>query len=244
MDVARSLEDEWFSRHSATAFQKTNALGYATMEVRFGLRGTPRRFDHHSLLEAARGATVRTTGWPFGFFSDNDNKPKPQKDGIVAQVEANFMGCSLDYWAIRTTGDFYLLRTLFEDKHDPVGKFLYYNARIWQTAEALLYCKSLYTRLGLDAGTVDFRLAHHGTKGRRIAHSNPEQRIYSSIPPNLSHDDASETDVSFEHPITAENIARTVQAMLDPLFVTFDFFKPGEEMYREIVEAFLQGRCL
>jgi hypothetical protein len=214
------------------------------MEVRFGLRSEGLNFDPRSLLEAARNATVPTFGWPFGIFAENGDKPKPTKDGIVSVVEADVMGKTFDYWAIRSSGDFYLQRTLFEDQREPEKGLVFFNTRIAHTVESLMYCRSLYTGLKLEAGQkIDFRLAHMRTGGRKVTHSDPGQRVPGHMK-GPSHEDAAEVQVSFEHPISDAQIVDTARLLLDPLFISFDFFQPGEQAYKRIGEGFIRGVCL
>jgi TIR domain len=242
----RRFDSEWFGRHSSAAIAKAASLGYATMEVRFGIRNEALSVEPRRLLEAAMIAPVPTfVGWPFGIFKHDDDKPKPSgKDSIVTILTKNARGPCLDYWALRSSGDFYLLRSLLEDLREPGSNFISHDTRIWQTAEALMYCRNLYTALGLAAGQeVDIQTTYRGMSGRKIVHSGPEDRILYPFLKGPSHEDTAEGQSSFEHPASNERITETTQALLEPLFAIFDFFQPSADVYKKFAGRFLRGIC-
>ena len=58
-----------------------------------------------------------------------------------------------------------------------------------------------------------------------------------------STEDSSAVLVSFEHPLTDRGVVEKTRELLDPLFVLFDFFEPGESLYQDVIGNFIQGRC-
>ena len=52
-----------------------------------------------------------------------------------------------------------------------------------------------------------------------------------------------EAEIAFQHPLTDRDVVERTRELLDPLFVLFNFSKPDEAIYQDIVGSFLQGRC-
>jgi hypothetical protein len=59
----------------------------------------------------------------------------------------------------------------------------------------------------------------------------------------VSQEDEADAQVSFEHAVTDQQLVRLTKDLLDPLFVLFDFFKPDDVLYDEVVAAFVKGRA-
>ena len=145
-----------------------------------------------------------------------------------------------DYWALRLNGDFYLAQSLFENERDPSA--IFFNTRMVRTAEALLYCRNLYSNLGVENGAaIRFRIRHSGIKGRNLSTSNPNRMMWPLE--RKASTDASERVVEFEHPLTDRGVVEKTRELLNPLFVLFDFFEPDESLYQDVVGNFIQGRC-
>jgi hypothetical protein len=193
------------------------------------------------LLNVAERSEIKTFGWPIGAVLHVDNgRPTPDEDGIVARIASRFTQHeSFDYWALRLNGDFYLARNLFENDRDPNAVF--FNTRIVQTAEALLYCRNLYTNLGVQNGaTVQLRIRHSGIKGRNLSTSNPSRIMWQE---SKASADSCGCAIQFEHPLSDRGVVEKTRELLNPLFVMFDYFEPAESIYEDIVGNFIQGRC-
>jgi len=229
--------DDWFRRHRIAAMAEVQTDG-PYMEVAFGASTHPVQSDHRTLLNVAERSAIHTFGWPIGVVLHvEDGKPKPDADGIIARISTRE---GLDYWALRLNGDFYLAQNLFENSRDPSA--IFFNTRMVRVAEALLYSRNLYSNLGMrDGGMIRFRIGHAGIRGRRLSTSSPN-RIMWPLERTASAD-ASECVVEFEHPLTDRGVVEKTRELLNPLFVLFDFFKPDESVYQDVVGNFLQGRC-
>ncbi len=110
-------DNEWIQSHKEVAEPKLKATGGSGyMEVRFSLNHPKPLKTHQELNEAARTSMISASNWPIGIYIDNRNeyKPKPKADGIVAEIISSERN-SYDYWAIRKNGDYFLLKTIFED---------------------------------------------------------------------------------------------------------------------------------
>jgi hypothetical protein len=104
------------------------------------------------LLNAVRNSEIHTFGWPIGITLDNreDFRPQPVADGIrveIAIAEQTLSDrSSHDHWVLRSNGDFYLLKSLFEEERAD-GK-IFFNTRIVRVTESLLFAANLYQNLG------------------------------------------------------------------------------------------------
>ena len=95
----------------------------------------------------------------------DEYRPRPTLDGVVAEV--SIAGQSYDFWSVRGDGDYYLLRSLFEDRR--VEGSLFFDTRIVQVTEALLFWARFYANLEVDP-TKELHIAvrHGGMTGRTI----------------------------------------------------------------------------
>lgn len=234
--------DEWFRRHQAAALSEVQPRG-AFMELEFGLLQYPLKSEHKTLLNVAERSAIHTFGWPIGVvLHGQEGSPRPEPEGLVTKVTTR--GFSdyerAEYWALRLNGDFYLANNLFENSRDPTA--IFFNTRMVRVAEALLYCRNLYTNLGVADGTrVRFRVRHAGIKGRKLASSNPARMLWPID--RVIAADSSEHTVEFQHPLTDRGVVDMTRGLLNPLFVLFDFFEPDESIYQDVVGQFIQGRC-
>ena len=161
-------DEDWLQSHREIATPKLQDTGKSGfMEVRFSLNQPKMWKNQQELDEAARTSTIETFGWPIAVYIGNRNeyKPKPKADGIVAEIKTDDNG-KYDYWTIRRNGDFYLLKSIFEDERDPSQ--IFFNTRIVRVTEVLLYCARLYNRLEIDSSTVVNIIIQHGGLSGRI----------------------------------------------------------------------------
>jgi hypothetical protein len=235
--------DEWFHRHQSAAMAEVQPRG-AFMEIAFGMTSYALKSDLKTILNVAERSAIHTFGWPIGIVLHvKDKSPKPEPDGIVTKITTR--GFSSDYeradcWALRLNGDFYLAQNLFENGRDPGA--IFFNTRMIRTAEALLYCRNLYSNLGVsDGAAIRFRIRHAGIKGRTLSSSNPARMLWP-IERTIASD-TSTAAVEFGHPLTDRDIVEKTRELLNPLFALFDFFEPDESVYQDVVGNFIQGRC-
>src|SRR5690606_25647217 len=108
-------DEEWIATQRKTTiprFQATKKTGF--MEARIALAHPKIERTQSELDKAARESEIHTFGWPIGVYLGNveEYRPRPRSDGISATVTDMR---HFDYWAWRRNGDFYLLKSLFED---------------------------------------------------------------------------------------------------------------------------------
>lgn len=112
-------DDQWISTHRDVALPRARATGKnGIMEVRFALKPKISK-TQSELNDAAREATIDTFGWPIAVYLSNrdEYRPVPIADGIVSTIDVVDRS-TFDYWTLRKNGDFFLLKTIFEDMRD------------------------------------------------------------------------------------------------------------------------------
>ena len=148
-------------------------------------------------------------------------------------------GASYDYWALRRNGDFYLRKSLFEDKRDP--REIFFNTRIVRNTELLLYALRLYDRLGVDPSSgFALELSYGGLKGRILRTSTPN-RVMSGTSYTCTEDQIT-TGVNSSLQEVEASLTEFVKQLTAPMFALFDFFELGDSIYQQIVEDFVDGR--
>ena len=237
------LDMEWIQTHRDTASRQMAEAGITThMEASFGLAGA--RTDHSpsDLLSAASESIIRTFGWPIGVVLQNrdEHRPRPRSDGIVAEVHltGEASDTSYDYWALRRNGDFYLRKSLFENKRDPSA--IFFNTRIVRNTELLLYALRLYDRLGVDPSSgFALELSYGGLNGRVLRASSPS-RVMSE--PYTCAEDQITTSYKGSLQEVERSLIEVVKHVTAPLLALFDFFELHDSVYQKIVEDFVDGR--
>ena len=235
---------EWIQTHRETASQQMAEAGITThMEASFGLAAPKTDHSQSDLLSAASDSMIRTFGWPIGVVLQNrdEHRPRPRSDGIVAEVHltSEASGASYDYWALRRNGDFYLRKSLFENKRDP--REIFFNTRIVRNTELLLYALRLYDRLGVDPSSgFALELSYGGLKGRILRASTPN-RVMSGTSYTCTEDQIT-TGVNSSLQEVEASLTEFVKQLTVPMFALFDFFELDDSIYQQIVEAYVDGR--
>lgn len=245
------LSGDWFkAQHDAAAYgigmlhrdtagqlAQLNTLG--TMELRFGLHSGLNK-SQLELLNAVRVSEIKTFGWPIGVLLENrdEYRPRPSGDGIRAEISIRGgTETSYDYWALRKSGDFYLLQSFFEDKR--AKDALFFNTRIVRVTEALLFASRLYTTLGAAPDAkISARFTHTGLTGRMLK-SAGGNRSLSNQPTSLEAVSESETVIVLGDIQAA--LVDEVQRVCEPMFMLFDFQQFASEVYEDIVRRFEAG---
>ena len=230
-------------RKALAGLQSTGQSGY--MELRFALSEPIVACSHAELLEAAADSQVMKSGSPIGIvLSDSDKKPRPRSDGIETQAVfdfSEFFGYrTYDYWYLSKNGEFYLLKSLFEDSRKPGSIFA--DTRIIRIAETLLYCSQLYERLGV-AGTMEVNVgvSHGGLENRVMRTANPA-RDSGLLGGRSTTENNVDSVIRFPLSNLRSTLVYRVKDLAEPLFVLFDFFQPPDQVYEEIVGNFVEDR--
>ncbi len=237
--------EEWLSKHQKTAISGLQSIQRsAFMEIRMTLCDFKINVLQSELLRQAKQAQIKTFGWSIGIVLDRDElRPRPKTDGIVTEVtiqDADRQRQSYDYWTLSKNGDFYLLKSIFEDERKE--NTIFFNTRIVRLTETLLYSARLYSGLNVprDAHYL-VGIRHGGLKGRVLSVSSIARRM-----PPYSDRISSEDEVYSEVETTIEQIesqlVELVEKFTQPLFVVFNFFELKRDILAEIVNAFVEGK--
>jgi hypothetical protein len=234
-------DEDWLSKNREAAFAGlTKAQLTGSKEVCFSLHPPKPSWTPQELNEAASRSTIRTFGWPIGVYLENreEFRPRPRADGIAAEIAIEDRS-SYDYWAIKRSGDFYSLSSLFED-HKTQGKF-YVDTRVVRATEGLLYCARLYSRLGVDSSSkIQFSLRFTGLKDRVAAIISPYRAGLFQDYRCTENEVGAEVSTSLQD--IEANIVSLVKQLLSPVFILFDFLELSESIYEDIVNKFVQGK--
>lgn len=239
----RRWDEAWISEQRDAAMTGLNETGFEThMELSHSITASGLEVRQGTLVDAARDAEIRTFGWPIGvvFRGGEEIGPKPRADGIVAEVRGHISGPSFDYWALRRNGDFFLLKSVFEDLRDPTA--IFFNTRIVRIAESLLHCARLYQRLDVAGDReINIRIKHGGIAGRVLSASSPVRQLSRAYRATVD-EIVSERSVALER-MEAE-LVDVVKSFTEPLFMMFDFFELSDKVLGDIVDAFVEGRIV
>lgn len=231
-------DENWISSNRAKAkdgLAGTGNLGF--MEVCFALTSKVAK-ARKELLQAAEEAPIHTFGWPIGIFS-REHPPMPTPDGILADIPGPT--ASYDYWTIRHNGDFYLLKSLFEDERKE--GHIYFNTRIVRVTETLLYANRLYEKLGVASeDAIAVRISHGGLKGRCL--SATADRRWPFPERNTGEMDEQLVEHRFTLGELETDTLTAVIRFCAPLFELFNYKEFDRSEYEHIVNSFKNGKCV
>ena len=237
--------EDWISKHREIAVSGLKGIGRsAFMEVQMTLRDLEINVLQSELLNQARQAQIKTFGWSIGIVLDrNELRPRPTTDGISAEValqDSDRERGSYDYWSLGKNGNFYLLKSIFEDERKE--NTIFFNTRIVRITETLLYAARLYSGLNVPRdANYSVGIRHVGLKGRVLSVSSIARRH----PPSrdkISSEDAVYSEVETTIEQTESQLVELVEKFTQPLFVVFNFFELKKDVLAEIVNKFVEGK--
>lgn len=238
------VDEEWVAQHRERAQEGLSTTGRsAHMEAIVAIRPKG-SWRQPVLLRAIEEAQVRTFGWPIGIVLNREQfRPHPTSDGIRAEVaigagEDISDRRSYDYWHLRQTGDFYFLHSLFEDER--AENAIFFDTRVVRTTELILFLSRLYSRLEVpDPTRVSITVTYRGLKDRRL---NSANRMRYMSGERTSTEDSVTTTVECSVAELQSKLEEQVRALLEPLFVLFDFFELTDTVWKELVDNFVEGQ--
>jgi cellulose biosynthesis protein BcsQ len=234
------VDIEWFQTQEMRA---ESGLQHALQETAYAefcatlLTSRPNK-DQRLLLDAARFSQIQAFGWPIGYVADSraDWAPRPTSDGILAEipVQESPFGPSYDYWALRRNGDFFILYNYFEEFLQKGA--IAFDTRIMRIVEGLLYCSRLYKRLEVpDNARIRFMAKFTGLRNRQLIAAD-KRRFFTS---RGSIEDFVRSEVTVSLNAVPLDLVGITKALLDPLFVLFDFTKISDSVYSQVIQSFL-----
>ncbi len=236
--------NEWLSKHQKQAFsglQKLEINTYMEVVVRTDFSKDIKKVE---LRDAARESTINTFGWPIAVFLDNREEYRPQADdrGLFAEIstekDALEGGKMFDYWALDTYGDFYLLKSIFEDKRNP--EIISFNTRIVRITEVFMYLRNLYSKLDFNLNQkFEITLKHGGIKGRKLGTLSQNRLMFRTYQIKV---DEVVTTINTSIKEFEDDPSGVVEKFTEPLFEAFDFFTLERKILDEIVQNYLNGK--
>lgn len=230
----------WIDEHRPIARKNASLKSIKTLwEITATSSRDFRDVSQVDLLAAARKSEIRTFGWPIGVSLDNrdEYRPRSTQTGILAEINIEEDRKSYDYWAWTTSGDFYLLKSLFEEERSDDS--IFFNTRIVRTTEAVMYLHSVYEALGAaDDDRVKIRMKYDGLAGKALSSSNPSRALVHR--PSIT-EDVSDAEIEVRHGAMIDQLTENVQNLVAPMFVLFDFFELADSVYADIVSKFVNG---
>jgi hypothetical protein len=242
-----AIDQEWLDHNREVAHAGLQAVGlpgFWETVVAIQPRGD---WPQQALRDAVAASTIRTWGWPIGISFDRDGqRPQPTAGGVVAEVafgpgqlRSSNRVSSYDYWNLQRTGDFYYLRSVFEDE---VGRTteLFFNTRIVQVTEMLLFLARLYgqqLRLS-DTTMVSIKMTHGGLAGRYLNAIGARGFLH---PVGPSVETQIETQLTTTVGDLEAQLVENVKTLLTRMFALFDYTVIADPTWTDIVDRFVGG---
>jgi hypothetical protein len=237
-----TIDQEWLARNREAAhagMERVGLPGFWESVVAIQPRG---EWAQQQLRQAVDASTICTFGWPIGVSSEQEGeRTRPTAGGIVTEiaVKSGSHGPHYDYWNLQRSGDFYLLRSLFEDSRGKTEE-LFFNTRIVQVTEMLLFLARLYgQQLQLSGTTIVLvGMTHGGLAGRRFSYvGNPRYMR----PNRVCSEPAIETALMTTVDELESRLVENVKELLSPVVTLFDFMEIPDSTWADIVERFVAG---
>lgn len=237
-----TIDQDWLAKNREAAIaglQRVGLTGFWETVVTIQPRGD---WPQRQLRLAVEASTIDTFGWPIGISFERDGeRPRPTAGGIVTEiaVSSGQFGPHFDYWNLQRSGDFYLLRSFFEDSRGKAEE-LFFNTRIVQVTEMLLFLARLYGQQLQLSGTtvVSISMMHGGLAGRRFSQIG-RPRFMSAR--GVCSEPEIETNLVTTVDELETRLIENVKELLSPVFTLFNFSEVPDPIYADIVERFVAG---
>ena len=192
-----------------------------------------------------QGENYSSNFWmPIAVFLDNRDEYRPvvEANGIKAVIsvvkDAFEEGKRFDYWAIHTSGAFYLKKSIFEDVRNPA--IVSFNTRIVRVTEVFMYLRNLFSNLGIDSKKeFEITIKHGGIKGRNLGTLSQNRLMFQTYTLGI---DGVTTTINTSINALQENPTDIVEKITTPLFESFDFFKLDRKILEQIVTDYMNGK--
>jgi hypothetical protein len=221
--IAEELPGEIPSRYTPGTFSAAYRIIDADVE--------PDVPELMKLIEQAKG---RETGWPvWGVFNRDELRPRPAGRVIECWLKDTVFGdgAHSDFWRVSTEGQAYLLRGYQEDSAQGVAPktTLDLTLPVWRTGECLLHAARMAQLFG--GAQIEFSMQWDGLKGRHLSTlASPDRYIGGSY---TCHEDRVSSSIVTSTDELPDALPEVVRRLAEPLYTSFDFFRPPAEMYSQ-----------
>jgi hypothetical protein len=202
------------------------------MEATFFVEGLSGEIGQKRLFDAANASQVPGTGWPIGAIVtvSEEARPRSTEEGLVAEI-VDRQTFSYDFWALRTDGSFYFLRNLEED-----ADCLLLDDRIERVTELLVYCRRLYSFLGVEkTKSVRISVRFSGLRGRFLATRVPDRPEALTPIGGTCNSDSVQLEATAALQLLEQELVGLVKQLTRSLFWLFDFYEAPDALYRTMV---------
>jgi hypothetical protein len=148
------------------------------------------------------------------------------------------------YWTLNKSGDFFTLVSLLEDDFEGSRSrpTIQFDTRICNATEAVLHCAYLCKALGADPNAhIEIAMRYKGLRGRKLGSGSPA-RYLGLVEGESTLEDEVSVSMILGLGTIKSLIVETVKKLCEPLFMVFDFSIVPDEVYRQIVSDFINGK--
>jgi len=242
---------DWVHINEETSITEINDLDLkGFMSVAYSLRDKTINFSSADLMNAMEDSQIEYFGWPIGIVLNKEGyRPYPRPDGITAKItrgnqESTMLSQinSFDYWYLKKNGDFFLIKSIFEDINNgrEINKYIYFNTRIVRVTEVFLHCLRLFQNLNISKDEkVLISIKHGGLAGRLLSTSNNNRHLSREA---HSMSDVVESTDTYKFSQIENDLNAIVKKVCSSIFEQFDFYEFNDSIYNEIIDNYLNGQ--
>jgi hypothetical protein len=242
--------DAWIARSAARWQQRTNELPKEApgrlprghYRVAYQIDGELKRITQAQLLEVAREAVVRLTGWPpFWVPTRPEIAPYPYDGGAecwLAPPRRDQDAAHSDFWRLSPDGAAFLMRGFQEDNSEgnrapQPGTVFDLTLPTWRLGECLLHAQRFAGLMAEPGARILFEVEYAGLAGRQlVAWANPNRLLFDG---HRTREERYLKRVTLDAASIGENLVPIVDDIVRPLFYLFDFFElPAGLVAREL----------
>jgi hypothetical protein len=218
--------------------------GYYTVSAEIEGFATDLPKAQHAAQTAAR---TKHTGWTPWWW--------PTRDGIRPYVEGNVIECSIgaqngdvtadhaDFWRISPRGQLFIIRGYTEDNMrdrgiEP-GMVVDLTLPVWRIGECLLYIARFAAAVDAEHASVLIRCRWIGLRGRRLTSLSARRAMFEE---RIARSNECSTSITTPADRITTALPEIVHELVEPLFILFDFFRPGNDFYTVELNRLQQER--
>lgn len=175
---------------------------------------------------------------PFTYFYDNEMRPKPQDNCIMA-----YFG---DFWRISLDGKGFMLRPMQEDddgymnnisSSQSEGPFFDWTLPIYRMTEILKFIEALAKQFSNEIASFNLIVNYHNTKNRHLRQHDFRYNLNSG---SICHSDSLKSSIKEQVMKIETNIEELILRLLVPIYEQFDFIELPPLLVKNVVKEVLE----